>query len=333
MHAKSNIPPSILLPARLLTIKEMAPFLGKSDWYGIWAVLVNYGLIILALAFAAIWPHPLVIVISMVVLGNRQLGLGILMHDCVHSALFRQKRLNKFCGTWLFAAPILAQYDGYKRYHLNHHALAGTQDDPDYQNYCCYPVSKASVFRKCIRDICGITAFKTLYLSLLMHAGLMNYDMAYQPQQRKKKSVMNCFRALLKNLGSACCVHGIFILILVSLDALWLYGLWWLAFITFFALFSRIRNAAEHANVPDLLAPDPRLHARTVNAGWLAKMTVAPNHVNFHLEHHWHPGIPPINLKRFHRYLIAKGLLEQTQVAPDYWHVIRQLTVAKPTVT
>ena len=45
-----------------------------------------------------------------------------------------------------------------------------------------------------------------------------------------------------------------------------LYLLWIGAWLTTNMLFSRLRQAAEHAVVPDLFDPDPRLHTRTTMA-------------------------------------------------------------------
>jgi hypothetical protein len=38
--------------------------------------------------------------------------------------------------------------------------------------------------------------------------------------------------------------------------------------------------------VPKLLDTRPRKHARTMAVSWWERLTVAPNDVNFHLEHH-----------------------------------------------
>lgn len=305
---------------------DLRPFLQKSDLQGLWMVLFNYGLIAAAMALVVWWPNWLTVLVAVIVLGNRQLGLGILMHDSAHYALFKTKWLNRFVGEWLSAAPILAQFEGYRRYHLKHHVEAGTDRDPDYPNYKGYPVPKGSLIRKIIRDITGITGLKTLAVILMMHAELIEYDMSYQqsmPQRRLPVGTMLVNLAL--NLTPSIVTHGLFILLLTWLDLPYLYGLWWLAFLTTFMLFSRIRNAAEHASVPNLLAADPRLHARTTMASPWERLTVAPNHVNYHLEHHWVASIPPYRLPAFHKYLKSRGLLEGAEVVPGYWAVLKKM--------
>lgn len=289
-------------------------------------LVVNYGIIVFALALPVLSYHPVTLLISVILLGNRQLGLGILMHDCAHRALFEQPKLNDTFGRYLCAAPILAQFEGYRKYHLQHHAKAGTTDDPDYPNYQHYPVKRSSLLRKFMRDVAGITGLKNAYFLVLMHSGYLPYDMAYkQTQQTASPSWREALKNVWVELWPAIAFHVLLIVALWVVGAVWAYSLWWIAYFTTFQLFSRIRNAAEHASVPDLLDKDPRLHARTVYAGVLAKLTVAPNHVNYHIEHHWVPSAPPYQLPRLHAYLRQHKLLEGADVLPSYRHVIRSL--------
>jgi fatty acid desaturase len=108
----------------------------------------------------------------------------------------------------------------------------------------------------------------------------------------------------------------------------WLYLLWPAAYLTTYMLYSRIRNAAEHAVVPDLYDPDPLRHTRTTYARWWERLTVAPNRVNYHLEHHLLPTVPPYRLPALHATLKARGAYDGADLAPGYLDVIRRLTTA-----
>lgn len=66
--------------------KERRAFAARSDVVGAWLVLHNWlwiALIFAALIFAlvAIWPHPLTIVLAVLMLGGRLPGLSVLMHE------------------------------------------------------------------------------------------------------------------------------------------------------------------------------------------------------------------------------------------------------------
>ena len=311
----------------LLSKKDIAPFLTRSNSKAWTGLATNYALIAFAFLLPALWLNPLTVIVSLILLGNRQLGLGILMHDCAHHAYFETKALNQRVGEWFCAAPILAQFEGYRTYHLKHHAKSGTTDDPDYLNYKPYPIARASLKRKIFRDLIGLTGLKNLAAIFLMHSGMLTFDMSYKAKGKQDKlSFGTVCKNLSRNLYRTFIFHSLLLTTLVLFGIGYLYLLWWLSFLTTFQLFSRVRNAAEHANVPNLLSKDPRLHARTTYANWFERLTVAPNHVNYHLEHHWIASVPPYHLKAFHECLLNKNLINHEDVLPNYRAVLNAMT-------
>jgi fatty acid desaturase len=90
-------------------------------------------------------------------------------------------------------------------------------------------------------------------------------------------------------------------------------------------LVARIRSIAEHAVVPD--PTDPIGQTRTVRAGWLERLFIAPNRVQYHLEHHLLMTVPHYNLPKFHEMLRQRGLLEDACIADDYAEVLRRAVV------
>jgi fatty acid desaturase len=100
--------------------------------------------------------------------------------------------------------------------------------------------------------------------------------------------------------------------------------LWLTALATTFQLFLRIRNIAEHACTPTG-SGDPFTHARTTQAGVIARMTVAPYWVNYHSEHHLFMGVPCYNLAATHRLLGTGGFYPRMTVSPNYRDVLAQV--------
>ena len=90
-------------------------------------------------------------------------------------------------------------------------------------------------------------------------------------------------------------------------------------------LFSRIRNAAEHGGLPGTMSPDPWLNTRSVTARWWARLTVAPNHVNWHFEHHLAPTVPAYRLAGMHRMLEEVALPRPLPLWAGYGAVVRSL--------
>lgn len=293
-----------------LSRDEIRSLSERSDARAAAIVAANWGLIALAFALPAIWPNFVTIALAIVVLGGRQLGLGILMHEAGHDTLFATSRLNASVGQWLCALPVLGDVEAYAASHREHHRRAGTKADPDLPNYQAYPVSRASFGRKLRRDLTGQTGFRNL-AAILRGSGA---DL----MMRKGEAPSSVAQGLL--------VNAALLGVLLLAGAGWTYLLWIAAYLTTYPLFARIRQVAEHGNVADLFDPDPRRHTRTTLPNPLERLLLCPNHVNYHLEHHAIPGVPAYHLRRFHRLLQERGFYEghDAAIAHGYRDVLHR---------
>ncbi len=301
----------------LFTPDEIAFFTKKSDIAGFQIVAFNWLLIAVAFAIAGIWPSPLTILISIMLLAGRQLGLSILMHECGHRCLFKDKALNENIGRWLTSAPLFLDMNSYAKGHLVHHRKAGTKEDPDLGNYQNYPISRASLERKFWRDITGQTAFRLITAARKNKGNVMNSP------NRDPETVTSRANTTLQD---GLIVNAALLVALTLFGAPWLYLLWVIAYLTFYMLFLRIRQIGEHAAVPDLFDSDPRLNTRTTYANIIERLLFAPNRVNFHLEHHILASVPIYHLKAFHNSLRNKGAYQSTDIAPSYMAVLKHVT-------
>lgn len=291
-----------------LSSEELQAFTHRSDRMGVWLVVKNWLAIGAVFAFVALWTNPLSILLGILLLGGRQLGLSILMHEAGHRTLFKTLRLNDSIGQWLTAYPILGDCEAYGTSHREHHRLAGTQEDPDLPNYRNYPVSAASFQRKLFRDITGQTGSRSF---LLLIRGVGNKMM-----MRDGEGTSAVTQGLIAN--------AIILLMLTISGFAWLYLLWVAAYFTSLPLVARIRHVAEHGNVPALYETDPRGNTRTTRANWLERVILCPNNVNYHIEHHLLPSVPLWQLGRLHQLLVARGFYTQypQAVANGYWDVV-----------
>ena len=284
-------------------------------------LLVNYGLIAAAMALVAYRPNVLTVLLALCIIGTRQLGLAVLMHESAHYTLFKNRSLNDFVGNWLAGYPIYLSADMYRAHHLEHHAKTWTADDPDLPLANKFPVSKASMARKVARDLLGVTGLKqligTTYLVLKVVRG-EQVDAGTLPLRLEREPAI---RMVVGTVLTNVILFGV----LWALGEPLLYLLWFGAWLTTNKLVARIRSIAEHAVVPD--PTDPMGQTRTVRAGWLERLFIAPNRVQFHLEHHLLMTVPHYNLPRFHEMLRARGLLEGACVADGYAQVLRRAIV------
>lgn len=290
---------------------DIARFTAKSNFHAWRLVLANWLAIALIFYVVATWTNPLTILLAIPLLAGRQLGLSVLMHEAGHRTLFRTPWLNDVVGQWLCALPVLSDQPSYASGHLEHHRKAGTREDPDLPNYQSYPVPRDSFRRKVIRDLSGQTGFKLLAHILRGASGIIS-------DQRRSSA-----RPFLQQLLVQCVMFGM----LYALGIGWAYLLWAVAFLTCFMLIIRVRQVAEHAAVPDLFDPDPRLNTRTVEAPWWQRLLFAPNGVNFHMEHHFMASVPCYRLAALREHLRRQGALQGVPVFNGYGEVIRHAVV------
>ncbi|NRA30190.1 MAG: fatty acid desaturase family protein [Parvularculaceae bacterium] len=304
-------------PRALFSDQEWAELTAPVTWQGPALVLHAWSVIGLAMAAIALSGyHFLVIVIAAMVIGARQLGLGILMHEAAHGLLHRDKRLNDFLGQWLSAAPVGSDLNWYRPYHLTHHRLVQTDEDPDLPLSAPFPVSKASLRRKIVRDLTGQTFFKQRAFAVF--AAFFKPELATAPGAEVIASRTG--------LGRMAVTNSVMLAVLTLLGHPMLYLVGWLLpLATWNPLATRLRNIAEHACVQSDHA-NPLSQARTTHTNFLERVLIAPYWVAYHAEHHALMYVPCFRLARAHKLLTQQGALENTDIAPGYLSVIRQVT-------
>ena len=300
----------------LVTSEQLAALRERVEWKGIFLIAHAWFVILAAMALVAAFPNPVTYILSVMLIGSRQLGLAILMHDGAHRCFSCSENRNMALSQWLCAYPIFADTLSYRRYHLQHHAHTQQEDDPDLVLSAPFPITKASYRRKFLRDITGRTGYAQRKAQLLNALG----DSSLTFPQRA--------RHFHEKLGRQLAVNGLLWAGLAAAGIWWAYPLLWLVpLLTWLMVITRIRNIAEHAVVPD--SDDPLRNTRTTRANLLERMFVAPYFVNFHLEHHLLFYIPCYNLPRLHAILMRGPHAARMEVQPSYLSVLR-LATAKP---
>ena len=316
--------------SELFSREEIAMLTARSDLMGAWGVLSTWAVIALTFAVIAwssahlpVWAMVPMVGLALIVLGGRQLALAILQHEGAHGTLFKTKWCNDVLADWLCAQPVGVDLHRYRAHHRIHHTKTGTLEDSDISLSAPFPTSRASLARKFARDLTGISGLKRLFGLFLMNIGILKWTVANDveklPQQGRRwtdyarDGLHYSWKTLLSNM---------LLLTLLALSGYaWLYLLWAVAYLTTFSLFMRIRSLAEHACTE--MTPNMFRNTRTTRAGWLARATVAPMHVNYHIEHHVMASVPYFRLPALHRMLRQRGAVE---APPSYLEVLAQVT-------
>ena len=301
----------------------------RSDWRGALEVGKDWALVLTGFGLSLAWPHPLTYLLSTLLLAAAMAGFAILQHEASHRSLFANNRLNEVVGEYLAALPILQSMPGYRAYHMTHHRLAGTAEDPDRVMTAGYPVSPASLRRKLLRDLSGMTGVKSVIGLLGMYAGYWKYELTGKVERVRPapQGLTGYLRTFVANHGHLALLWQVAIAFTLHLLGNgWLYLLWLAAFLFVLPTCMRVRQIADHAVVADALSTDPLQHARTSRANWLEKLLFAPHNEHYHLEHHFMPTVPCWNLPRLHRLLDEAGVIPAENQAGSVVGVLARAT-------
>ncbi|MDP2228547.1 MAG: fatty acid desaturase family protein [Moraxellaceae bacterium] len=313
----------------IFTRDEIRQLTERSDLAGFGAIAFTWGVIVAVLALLA-WAAQQALVIAVpvflfgvMVLGGRHLALAILMHEAAHGTLFKTRWLNDRFADWVCAKPIWGDVQKYKVHHFAHHTKTGQEGDTDLSLVEGLPCSRSSLWRKFARDLSGYTGLKFLFGRLLMDSGVIKWTVANDIQRlpQEGRRWHDYLRELAENSWRTALVHLFLVGAAVAAGHLWLYGVFVLTYITPFPLILRIRSMAEHACTEK--TADMFRNTRTTRAGLLARMTVAPHRVNYHIEHHVMASVPFRKLPLMHRMLRERGALP---AAPGYLDVLKMVS-------
>lgn len=308
---------------QILSREEIRSLTRRSNVAGFWAIGSTWAVIGAAFAVLARWPSPVTFIAAVIVLGGRQLALAILMHEAAHRSLFESRLLNDVLTDWLCARPVHGHVERYRKHHLLHHAHTATEQDPDLSLIEPFPTTRASLVRKFARDLLGATGLKRWVGQVLMDCEVLGYTVAGDAKRLPKngRRSVDYLRAGVRNSAGFVSTNMAIAGVLAASGHFWVYWAWIVADLTTFNLFVRIRSLAEHACTER--TTDPYKNTRTTRAGLLARMTVAPVRVNYHLEHHLLVAVPYYRLAKLHRLLRER---DAVPTSPTYWDVLQTVT-------
>lgn len=249
------------------------------------------------------WIGPWMWLPGLLLLGRTHAQLAALMHEAAHRLLFRNRRANDWVGRWLLGYPGFASTDAYRRVHMAHHRQEFGPDEPDLPLYVGYPISKASLRRKLLRDATGRTGWK------LMKAQLQGFR---SPDRRVRRTVWSILAVQLVLLG-----------LMTAAGYPVLYLLWVGSYFTVWRVINRLRSIAEHGGMQ--ASSDRRETTHSVVQHWLARFFLVPYHIGWHLAHHVDSGVPWRNLPRYHELLRESGYVSPGLEYPNYPALWRKL--------
>ena len=283
----------------------------RSPWRATLYVLEDVAIIAAAAGAAlAWWPNPLIIFLAVLLVGSRQHALFIITHDAAHYLLYEKRWLNDFVGR-ACATPSGLSMCSYRVIHRMHHNNLYGELDPDTALHGGYPRGRMYLVKKLLKDLSGLTAWKT-YAYFLFAAPALNTatNKALRPLDDTSERLRADAR---RDRNFVIDFHIVALALFAWTGYLLEYlVLWVLPLVTVVQAILRLRAIAEHGATTDFSSP--LTAARTNLGSALLRWLLFPHHVNYHIEHHLYASVPMYNLPRLHEEMKRQGVLDGAEV-------------------
>ncbi|HEY3767557.1 MAG TPA: fatty acid desaturase [Candidatus Angelobacter sp.] len=199
----------------------------------------------------------------------------LLMHDGMHSTLFKNRQWN-WLGSVLLGSTFLMSFTAYRILHTRHHKFLGDPRDPDdYQNYV-RP-----------RLLLWFLHFVRLTVGSLLYLALIPFLALKYGSDAERRRI----------LGEYAFLFAVYSALLRFVPGHILFFAWFVPLLIVGSL-TAVRGFTQHG-ITD--AADPLLASRTVFPNPVVGFFLL--HENYHLEHHLFPEVPSYYLPRLHQLI------------------------------
>jgi fatty acid desaturase len=289
----------------------MQRFTRRCAWRATAAVVHDFAVIALAAGIGlALWPNPVVLALVILVIGSRQHALFVIAHDAAHYLLYDQRALNDAIGRACAAVQGLSMCT-YRVIHRLHHNHLYGELDPDTALHGGYPRGRAYLLKKLLKDLTGLTAWKT-YAYFLGGAPALNTQthVTVRPLDDTSAKLRQEARS---DRNTVIALHVVLLAFFAWSGHLLQYVVLWIVpLVTVVQALLRLRAIAEHGATSDFSSP--LTAARTNLAPAWLEWLIFPHSVNHHIEHHLYASVPHYNLKALHREMMKHGMLDNAEV-------------------
>lgn len=226
-----------------------------------WAILLG------SLLIVAYLENPWILWPASLVMGIQLHRLAILGHDGAHRLVWPGRpMLNDAISNVFVFFPLLASVDGYRRWHLGHHARTATRDDPERL------IKHGRFYQRPM----GSIGFSAMFLGDLVGMGFRELLVLAWVSRPKSKAQAT----------------GLVAWWAVAITLVWWSGYWMVLVCyflglgtSFWAVF-RMRNWSEH------IAVDNDIRTHRFKASPLLRYVLFPYNTYMHWEHHRDPRRP-----------------------------------------
>lgn len=279
--------------------QEIAELTGNRPGRFLAELALAWAVIAAAIGLAVATKHWAVSLVAIAVVGWRQVVLGLLMHEQVHSLGLKGRWGDTLVN--LFAVyPLLATtVEDYAEVHLRHHSSFMTDRDPDFIRKSgvdwTFPASVGKVLRLFGKDLTGLNTLKLVRGKTAPKDGLR-----YPRRHPTAKWVRPAYYAALATVFT---VMGwwteVLLYWVVPILTVTQVGVRWIAILEH-------EYGHEGASVAEV-TPIVRLK-------WWERLLIPDLNFALHVYHHEHAAVSFSNLPKVHEIYRREGLIDESQV-------------------
>ena len=263
------------------------------------ACVLNWLIIITSLYGSYYYQNLWIDFLVILIIGNRQHPIALLGHEGAHYMLSSHRTWNDFLTGALAFWPLGINLPGYRDFHFTHHQNVGTPADPELHHkkmkFPDYelPITRSKMILFFIKDILCLSAYELLVLISFV-----------VPKKKKDLILPNLFL-------------GTIIALLLFNDLGWVLVLWFIANISSFWAFFRIRIYIEHIGTKE---------THRIQSNPVLNFIFFPYGADTHWEHHQWPTMLYYNRIKA-RALVTKPPLKKIKDLFRSYDVSKQYRV------
>lgn len=281
------------------------------------AVVINWLTIISGVSIAVLANSTILSIFAVLLVATRQLVFVTLIHEQAHHLAFNS-RYGDLITNCLVAYPLLLMtVEDYSEVHLSHHRHFFTDKDPDHlrkngDNWAM-PIPRKRLLKLLLTDICGLSVWR------FYQGKRMAGKQRGKPQYKRRM----CLPSWVKPL------YLLVAVLLITWAQAWSIVLlyWLLPLATFFHVMIRWGALCEHIyNLPGASVEDC---TPMIILSWWERLLLPNMNFNYHIYHHYYPGVSYSQLPAVHKIYGQEGLVNNTHVFYGYKSILKFFLTGK----
>src|SRR5688572_17861844 len=254
----------------------------KSGWRHLVVAVRQFGILALSTWALIRFEHPLIWIPITLVQGFTIFNFTVLLHEVVHHTVFERKRAvaERILG-FLYAIPSGISASQFTRWHLDHHAELGSDEDDPKRAHLSPKVNKR--WYKLL--YCTPMLFPIYFRAARRESSTYPADLQSRIAFERKLSLVSHLAAL----GLIWYFFGFYAALRTSIIPVFF----------IFPIAFTLNRLGQHY---DIDPTDPAKWGTLMRGHWFWDFAYLNS--NYHLEHHYFPGVPFYRLPRLQRELV-----------------------------